>query len=615
MRRKKLLLFSLILLCLSTPAHAQQWSGIIDPSRAVDWSSPGIVGGIPNRTTICSTLNPGATAAQINSAIASCPSGQVVFLNAGTYNLSSGIIFNNKSNVSLRGAGPDKTFLVFTGGQGCGGLGGDLCFINGDANWSGDPRNTANWTAGYAKGTTSITLSNTTNLQVGSLLILDQLNDSNADTGNIWVCETVNVVSLQGTSGNGRTGRNQTQDVKVTSISGNTVGITPGLHMPNWRSSQSPGAWWSNSLPISGSGVENLSMDHTNTPSTISSGVFVYNGYEIWLKNVRSLNPTHKHVWMYQSARVTVRDSYFYGTKNAASDSYGTDPWVTSDILVENNIFHHVSAPMMNEGSSGSVYGYNYTTDDYYYVTTWQQNSSYQHAIGNAFLLWEGNDGAGLTADDIHGTSHFVTAFRNVWLGWEPGKTQDTIPVHLETFVRYYNIIGNVLGLLGYHTRYESAASSATDPGSSSNGNHSIYTLGYSGNEGTYQGTIPNDPFTKTSLFRWGNYDVVNNATRFVAAEVPSGLSLYANPVPPNQTLPASFYLSRKPSWWGSMPWPPIGPDVTGGPLVSGHVYKIPARLCYENTPSSGGILTFNADICYLGTGAAPAPPKNLRMQ
>src|SRR5437879_8297557 len=145
MRRKRLLLCSLILLCLSTPAHAQLWSGILDPSRATDWTQAGVTGGIPNRTTICATLSPGATAAQINTAIASCPSGQVVFLMAGTYNLSSGIVFNSKNNVTLRGAGSDKTFLVFTAGSGCGGLGGDLCFINGDANWSGGPGNTANW--------------------------------------------------------------------------------------------------------------------------------------------------------------------------------------------------------------------------------------------------------------------------------------------------------------------------------------------------------------------------------------------------------------------------------------------------------------------------------------
>src|SRR5262245_28458341 len=57
------------LLVLTTNLNAQPWSSIIAKSRAVDWSTAGIAGGIPNRTTICATLNPGATAAQINSAI------------------------------------------------------------------------------------------------------------------------------------------------------------------------------------------------------------------------------------------------------------------------------------------------------------------------------------------------------------------------------------------------------------------------------------------------------------------------------------------------------------------------------------------------------------------
>jgi hypothetical protein len=63
-------------------AASSSWTGIIDPARATDWSTAGVTGDIPNRTTICATLNPGATAAQINSAIASCPSGQVVQLGA-----------------------------------------------------------------------------------------------------------------------------------------------------------------------------------------------------------------------------------------------------------------------------------------------------------------------------------------------------------------------------------------------------------------------------------------------------------------------------------------------------------------------------------------------------
>src|SRR5207253_5381375 len=139
MRHKSLFLFPLILLSLSLCSYAQLWSGILDTSRAIDWSQAGVIGGIPNRTSVCATLNPGATATQINSAIASCPAGQVVFLNAGTYNLSSGILFSNKSNVTLRGAGADQTKLVFTGGVSCFGPSADICIRNGESSYSSSP--------------------------------------------------------------------------------------------------------------------------------------------------------------------------------------------------------------------------------------------------------------------------------------------------------------------------------------------------------------------------------------------------------------------------------------------------------------------------------------------
>ena len=62
---------------------------------------------------VCATLNPGATATQINAAITACPSGQVVSLAAGTYSISDdGVVM--KSGVTLRGAGADKTLLVFS---------------------------------------------------------------------------------------------------------------------------------------------------------------------------------------------------------------------------------------------------------------------------------------------------------------------------------------------------------------------------------------------------------------------------------------------------------------------------------------------------------------------
>ena len=59
-------------------------SEIVPQDRLYDWTTAGLPGGIPNRTTIYRTLTTSSTLNQINSAIAACPSGQVVYLSAGT---------------------------------------------------------------------------------------------------------------------------------------------------------------------------------------------------------------------------------------------------------------------------------------------------------------------------------------------------------------------------------------------------------------------------------------------------------------------------------------------------------------------------------------------------
>ena len=78
---------------------------------------------------------------------------------------------------------------------------------------------------------------------------------------------------------------------------------------------------------------------------------------------------------------------------------------------------------------------------------------------------------------------------------------------------------------------------------------------------------------------------------------------LYGNGCPASNELPTSFYYSSTPSWWPSgKPWPPIGPDVSGGNVsgVNGEVNTIPAEDCYLNTMKgspngSGGPYSFNA--------------------
>jgi hypothetical protein len=618
MRKHTLLLFGLILLCFAQHAAAQQT--IVAASRSINWGNVGILGDIPARTTICATLNPGATAAQISSAIASCPSGQTVQLNAGTYNLAGGIDFGGgTSNVTLRGAGADQTFLIFSSGGGCNGLSNDICMHSSDTNWRGGPSETANWTAGYAAGTTVITLNSVTNLSVGKTIILDQLNDT-SDNGAIYVCDTLagncnDDGPSGGPGGSQRDSRAQQQLVTVTAINGNQVTISPGLYMPNWRSGQSPGAWWADT-PAFADGVENMSLDHTNSGSQY--GIALFNCESCWVKGVRSLRPNRSHVHIESSNRTVVRDSYFFGTQNAVSQSYGVETFPSGDALIENNIFQQITAPQMLSGPcSGCVVSYNFSIYDLYNPAAYLSHSIFIHSSGIDNVLIEGNVGVGMYSDLFHGTHHFVTVFRNRYNGWEStGPTGNLNAENLWPFSRFYNIVGNVFGESGRQIDYQ-------DTPSVTNGDAAaIYVLG----TGTGNCCLSGDANVATTLMRWGNYDTLSAAARFLSSEVPSSLAgaqaPYSNPVPGSQTLPASFYLSGKPRWWpATKPWPAIGPDVSGGNIanVAGHAYTIPAQDCYVNTmkgpaDGTGSILSFNAASCYPSTSTAPPAPQNLRI-
>jgi hypothetical protein len=77
-------------------------------------------------------------------------------------------------------------------------------------------------------------------------------------------------------------------------------------------------------------------------------------------------------------------------------------------------------------------------------------------------------------------------------------------------------------------------------------------------------------------------------------------------------SLPASFYLPTRPIWWGAMPFPATGPDVTGVSGPGGHSYGNPAQACYFGVTGgsdggAGGPLPFNASQCY-----GPRVPSNL---
>ena len=660
-----------ILLLLVGSLAAQQWSGILDPTRAVDWTTAGVVGGIPSAawtnctTAACNTLNGGTvTATSINNALASAPANTVVRIPAGNFTISSCINFT-QSNVALRGAGADQTKLSFPASSNCSGsgLGGSLAAAihlesgaTATALFGGV--NTATWTAtSYNQGQTTITLSSTAGITAGpigtgTLIFLDQLNDPSDGypaTGDLYLCENASPCSNQGDANHfGRSGRSMIQGVTVTALAGNVATISPGLRMPNWRSGQTPGAWWvPTTLPIHNSGIENLSIDFTGLGGSVA--VQIGNAVNCWFTGNRIIdtqansNSETYHLYVFQSAHITVQSNYLWGKQSDAGSplaNYTYADVITAENVLENNIFHHNITPIVpNDPAMGNVYAYNYVDDSYTFASSIQFHHAEQMA------LVEGNNFKNALGDIIHGPHYMNTLYRNHFdrLAHNQSGAGNNGAVQDDTNNRFYNFVANVAGNSGW-TKYKQICPGGLNcaawpyDGDST----AVFLFGIPGS-GSGSATAQDSNVGRTAML-WGNWDNITSTndtstndqtgvrwcgnssdtgwatTCSGTSEVPSGITNYSNPVPTlgdtsagQGALPASLYLTGKPSWFGSTPFPPIGPDVTGGNApnttstpTGGHANKIPARACFEATavdPAYAGLSPqprlFNAAACY----------------
>jgi HYDIN/CFA65/VesB family protein len=677
---------SLLLLVFALPASAQNWTGILNSSRAYDQrNNLGVQFVIPSGTwTQCgATIAPYmGTSATINTAISGCGLNQFVHLGTGTFTINAGcIIWLGHGHTVLRGDGPLATIVKFTG-SGCGGFSGntdvemnaaintfDQSGVTGGNGGAVPASSTASnnlaltgTTEGgvgvYPQGATHIQVANvgSDTPKVGTVLFIDQADDTSLANG--WItCQQNSTSPACSANGNnngrlmGGVLREQVQVVVITAINGSTYTISPGLYAPNWRQSQNPGAWWNvNSDLCTQCGVENLTFDHIVSGATggFVSAFNIIDCYQCWVRNIRNIGSGGRnHIYAYQNAVGVIRDNYFEGSVGHTSGGgYMVDPGESSDFLVENNIVDQVP--------SGLVVGENYNSFVLGYNFTWNNNPGGGmletfscHDPGAYFALLEGNDLNGISQDTQHGGCMATTYFRNHFPGQQPvpvdinnGGTQNQSPFELQANQRGVNVIGNVLGMLkcsggtfagrtmdkasqctggtvgpSFNTNYEASPNN----GITSPCYTSIYVAGWVAGCTGVSGTFQSDNEVINEMMRWGNCDTVHAACTFTNSEVPTSAFPFfaALSVPASHTLPASFYYNSKPSWWNGVnftapPWPPIGPDVTGGNLATlpaGVAYEIPARLCYENTPQdatnypSTTIIAFDANSCYATSG------------
>jgi hypothetical protein len=192
----------------------------VPTANALPWN-PGISGGIPSFTVKCATAEcraletgsygNGTTDATnaIQTAIDSCPDNQYVHLPAGNYR--AGAIRIWRSNVVLRGDGPDKTRIQE------GGAGG-IEIGAGVGDWPVPVS-----MSGASKGDTTITVANASGIAVGQLITVTLEDGNNPDLSGVvddqwkWFTDT--------------SSRSIGQTVEVAAKSGNVLTLSSPLYL------------------------------------------------------------------------------------------------------------------------------------------------------------------------------------------------------------------------------------------------------------------------------------------------------------------------------------------------------------------------------------------------
>lgn len=561
---------------------------IIPQDRIARWQgNVGVPGGIPARTTIYKNIvgDLGAdptgvvdAAPIIQRAILSCPAGQIVYMPPGTFRLNSNVHVNNKSNVTLRGAGQGQTILKSTNAQGS-------LYFAGIAPWP-PPSNWTPITAGATKGSNTITLTNSSLFKVGMLFSIGP---------NVLPTWAHNLGGFPDTL------RTMQGMFKVRSKTAKTITFDPPL--PFDFSGMTPMALASGATTIEGIGLESFTVDLSG--SQANWALQFSSAWGCWVSDIEIKHAYTRQALFGEAVRCEVRRCYIHDAQAEGPNHEGLDWGHSSWNLVEDNIFSKAGAMAIIFGDGtgqglGNVIAYNYVTNT---TPSWW-DISVNHGPHNMLNLIEGNVIHWYKDDGYFGSSSHNTLLRNVITG----------QVSLKHFSNYYSIVGNVLGAEPPGKLQKRTYDAGEQSDYWSFGVFPIYELGFPniGNahhDGTFIGpttppdyhALPNkldgcqqlDRNVRATLIRHGNYDYVNKTAIW-------------DPNIPDHTIPNSLFYSSKPAWWDAdLAWPAIGPDLT--PMVG----VIPAQKRFQSgaTPTPAPSATATSTKAVSPTPTATAVP------
>lgn len=160
-----------------------------------------------------------------------------------------------------------------------------------------------------------------------------------------------------------------------------------------------------------------LRLDDTS-PSHTSNVSFSY-AVNCWVNGIESENCTFSHVRANRSSNLHISKSYFHHgfDYGGGGRAYGVMLQVTSnECLVENNVFEHLRHSMIVQaGSNGNVFAYNYSFDPYWEsVPTNSAGDLVLHGNYTYANLFEQNICQNIVIDNSHGPNGpYNTLLRN----------------------------------------------------------------------------------------------------------------------------------------------------------------------------------------------------------
>src|SRR5271157_454072 len=662
MKRAQLILIAFAFLSVYplAPANAQNWTGILKPTFgsgactlapndqaagcAIDWSQSGIPGGIPSSswtqsgsTMQASTFSNGSSDATsgIQTALNACGTNHYVLLGAGTFRINSSV--SVPSNCELRGSGANQTILNVNGNS-------VAPVVLGNGSISFSPHNI---TAGATASSTSITLSSTSGVSVGGYLVITDINDSwvtiHGGEGDCTWCDA-------GWTSNAAYSRGQI--VEVEGISGSVVTISPGLYSAY---ANSPIA-----VPFSAvakyAGVVDLQIYMNNTGYT--DAFYLEQCAYCWIRGNEVNYADGDFLQDSFGYRDEIDSNYFsnaylHGPGTTDSDVFINDK-TSASLIVNNIIERNHSAVLLNWGAAGNVIAYNYVEGGFSADSpNFCCSGMGMHGAHPQFNLMEGNVTPGIVPDEVWGSSSHNTMFRN----WVEGTTLVCNPLtgrgtvacspigiqgnagingswafqasrayDITHYAWYYNLVGDVVGSVNQQNllAYGVASSHVAILPWSSTVNRSYDTVNYNIDFGYGEASDDGqstDGCGGSTISPCHSVDAYATSLIYKAythANATVNCLSGGSSATCSASLPASFYLSTKPSWWtANVSWPAIGPDVTGGTGPGGHASLTasnPAQFCYLVTMggSEGGAgspLTFSEAQCYASSSGSNPPP------